>query len=794
MTKHLLLFIVCCLTSWTASAQLSTITSVQLEFEANGRATVTATASDSGNGLAVDGSINLSESTEYTLSITLFNGDSDITSEVTANADELQFFFDPSEDLLEDGPSYNDMDGNMLPLGLSSSLTGNCVSENDITGTFRVALKDLGNQKTANSTIDDGSSIFDLNWTINIVDDPNAPACENEEEVIDKVTLTFTPVDGGDPVVAIASDPDGPGPMDLVTEEIELLESTEYQLAITLESTIEGEDITAEIMEEDDEHLFLFAFGENVFESPDGDGNIDNIADPVNYADQDDNGLPIGLLTNWTTACTGDHDHGGEEEEESFRVVLKHQPDLKTATSGFDVGGTDLDITWDIHIMDDPNAPACENEEEVIDKVTLTFTPVDGGDPVVAIASDPDGPGPMDLVTEEIELLESTEYQLAITLESTIEGEDITAEIMEEDDEHLFLFAFGENVFESPDGDGNIDNIADPVNYADQDDNGLPIGLLTNWTTACTGDHDHGGEEEEESFRVVLKHQPDLKTATSGFDVGGTDLDITWDIHIMDDPNAPACENEEEVIDKVTLTFTPVDGGDPVVAIASDPDGPGPMDLMVEDIDLVESTEYELSITVENTIEGEDITEEIKEEDDEHMFFFAWTEGIFSDPTGDGNADNRADVVNYNDLDDNSLPVGLSTQWTTSSADLSGTFRLVLKHQPDLKSATSTIDDGGTDLDITWNVNTVVTDINQVIRANRELKVFPNPAQDILNWRVDDTAAQPTFLRIMDQFGRVIGTYSNAQPQINIQDFPKGNYYLQAIDGKHVRTRSFIKL
>jgi hypothetical protein len=30
-----------------------------------------------------------------------------------------------------------------------------------------------------------------------------------------------------------------------------------------------------------------------------------------------------------------------------------------------------------------------------------------------------------------------------------------------------------------------------------------------------------------------------------------------------------------------------------------------------------------MTIKVENTIEGEDITEEIMEEDDEHMFFFS---------------------------------------------------------------------------------------------------------------------------------------------------------------------------
>jgi hypothetical protein len=615
MTQRLLLCLVYCLTTWTLSAQLSPITSVQLEFTANGSNTVTATATDSGSGLAVDGDINLTESTAYTLSITLFNGTNDITSEVTANADQLQFFFAASEGLLEGDPSYNDMDSNMLPVGLSSTLTGTCVSDSDIMGTLRVALKDLGDQKAASSTIDDGTAIFDLNWNVNIMDDPDAPACENEEEVIDLVTLTFTPVAGGDPVVATASDPDGPGPLDLVVEEIELLESTEYQLSITLQNTIEGEDITAEIMEEDDEHLFLFAFGEDVFESPDGDGNIDNIADPVNYVDQDDNGLPVGLLTSWTTACVGDHDH----------------------------------------------------------------------------------------------------------------------------------------------------------------------------------DHGDGDGEEEETFRVVLKHQPGLKSATSGFDVGGTDLDITWEIHIMDDPDAPACENEEEVIDLVTLTFAPVAGGDTVVVTASDPDGPGPLDLMVEDISLEENTEYQLTIALDNTIEGESITAEILEEDDEHQFFFGWTGDIFSDPTGDGNIDNGTDPINYNDQDDNGLPVGLSTSWTTNVAMSAGTFRIALKHQPGIKSATSGFDDGGTDLDITWNINSVVSNTRAQQDLNRELLLSPNPTRDYLFWDVESLRGEEVTIRILNLQGQVLQQMRSNGNRLNVAQLPTGTYVFQVLAQDGIRVSRFVK-
>ena len=102
----------------------------------------------------------------------------------------------------------------------------------------------------------------------------------------------------------------------------------------------------------------------------------------------------------------------------------------------------------------------------------------------------------------------------------------------------------------------------------------------------------------------------------------------------------------------------------------------------------------------------EDITEEIREEDDEHMFFFGFTADIFSNPTGDGNIDSRQDPLVYNDQDDNGNPVGLSTNWTTGGVTAStGDFRVVLKHQPDQKTSTSDTTVGGTDVDISFQIN-----------------------------------------------------------------------------------------
>ena len=174
-----------------------------------------------------------------------------------------------------------------------------------------------------------------------------------------------------------------------------------------------------------------------------------------------------------------------------------------------------------------------------------------------------------------------------------------------------------------------------------------------------------------------------------------------------EDDDVPPEENEEEIITDVTLTFTPQGSGTPVVATALDPDGEGPQDIaVVDNIVLATNTTYELSIDLINGIENESIAEEVAEEDEEHMFFFGWTNNLFADPTGDGNigASARGDALNYNDQDDDGNPLGLSTNWTTGDA-ATGTFRIILKHQPDIKSAQSTSEDGESDVDLSWDIS-----------------------------------------------------------------------------------------
>lgn len=164
---------------------------------------------------------------------------------------------------------------------------------------------------------------------------------------------------------------------------------------------------------------------------------------------------------------------------------------------------------------------------------------------------------------------------------------------------------------------------------------------------------------------------------------------------------APEIENEEESITRATLNFTPTGGGNPLVFSWVDPDGDGPQQPVVDPIVLAANTEYKLTIELTGP-NNEDITQEIQLEADEHLFFFGWTDELFSSPTGTGNISSRSGEVNYDDTDKNNLPLGLSTIWTTAGP-ATGIFTTILKHQPDIKSETSTATDGETDLQIQWN-------------------------------------------------------------------------------------------
>ena len=148
-------------------------------------------------------------------------------------------------------------------------------------------------------------------------------------------------------------------------------------------------------------------------------------------------------------------------------------------------------------------------------------------------------------------------------------------------------------------------------------------------------------------------------------------------------------DNESEIVSKVELMFLPENGGPPVLASFSDPDGDGGMSGTAEEIVLVQNQRYTLNIRVLNELAHPpvDISEELRHEAEEHLFFI-FGEGVqgpasFS-PTAllvHDYADRESDYV-VNTVGED-LPVGLVH---TITANQTGTsqLRLMLKHLPEL--------------------------------------------------------------------------------------------------------------
>ncbi|WP_181307290.1 type 1 periplasmic binding fold superfamily protein [Rufibacter sp. XAAS-G3-1] len=154
----------------------------------------------------------------------------------------------------------------------------------------------------------------------------------------------------------------------------------------------------------------------------------------------------------------------------------------------------------------------------------------------------------------------------------------------------------------------------------------------------------------------------------------------------------PAPTNEEELITTLQLTMVPQGGGTTVTATYRDLDGDGGQAPAVTGAQLAANKTYAVTVQVldESKTPAEDITEEVEEEGDEHQFFYVVSSGL-----------NLS--VAYNDTDSNNRPVGIHTRITTTTAS-AGNLQVVLKHQPNLKSATSTINTGETDAEVTFPV------------------------------------------------------------------------------------------
>lgn len=161
-------------------------------------------------------------------------------------------------------------------------------------------------------------------------DKADEPEPADENELITTINLKFT--EQGTTTVQTFSwqDKDGDGGQAPTKfDKIVLKPNKTYDLAVELldESKTPAEDITKEVEEESDEHLFVFTT------------NPATLATYA-YGDKDVNNLPVGLNGTLKTAAAGTG---------KLRVQLRHQANTKDGTPT--PGSNDVDVNFDLTVQ-----------------------------------------------------------------------------------------------------------------------------------------------------------------------------------------------------------------------------------------------------------------------------------------------------------------------------------------------------------------------------------------------------------------------------------------------------------
>lgn len=168
-------------------------------------------------------------------------------------------------------------------------------------------------------------------------------------------------------------------------------------------------------------------------------------------------------------------------------------------------------------------------------------------------------------------------------------------------------------------------------------------------------------------------------------------------IACKDDDSDIAIPNEEETITTVIYTLTDSQNNISTFRF-EDLDGPGGNSPTITPANLLANTTYTgvLTFLNESGEEVEDISEEVKEEDEEHQVFFI------------NRSSNIAEIA-YLDADEDGNPLGLQTEFITTTSG-SGFVTIILRHLPS-KNAVG-VSDGGitnaggeTDIEVTFSFN-----------------------------------------------------------------------------------------
>lgn len=163
-------------------------------------------------------------------------------------------------------------------------------------------------------------------------DDDNTPELVNEEEIITTLTVTLTPAGVGTPITLQTRDLDGDGPdAPVITVSGNLTAGVTYNGVIVLlnETESPAENITLEVVEEDDEHQFFYTIG-------------DGVDVTTAYSNFDADGNPLGTQFALTA---------GAASSGTLTFTLRHEPTKPNTGLGNAGGETDIEVTFDIVIQ-----------------------------------------------------------------------------------------------------------------------------------------------------------------------------------------------------------------------------------------------------------------------------------------------------------------------------------------------------------------------------------------------------------------------------------------------------------
>jgi len=131
--------------------------------------------------------------------------------------------------------------------------------------------------------------------------------------------------------------------------------------------------------------------------------------------------------------------------------------------------------------------------------------------------------------------------------------------------------------------------------------------------------------------------------------------------------------NKKEIIDAINIDIWIPGVLEPYSQFLYDPDGDGTF----EPDDLYPTLLFQTNVTYSANMyyvagpEG-DLSEEINDEKDDHLFCYEVTNNVIS--------------VTYKDEDSNDLPFGWQTEWTTGDVEVTGQLTITLRHQPGTKT------------------------------------------------------------------------------------------------------------